>query len=475
MAEKRNGEASDEARPEAPGLGPPVGEPTPASNPTVVLQKVWKFLAHPVANQAVRVIAWILVFVLGVVTLVVEVRSFEQGRRANEIAEEERAESEAERVRKSWEQRALLEREALAGLERAWEGLNPTPGKGSLRLGVCLRERVKEAHDAIAAARRDAWFSREVQLEILRVRAGARLVCRHLGEAEREFAMLLEIAPEDANGQHNLGITLAEEGRLAEAEERVREALALLLADPGQHGAGSANALEVAEVRANLGEILVSQAEDLLRQGATVAAQERFEEAIAELRGALGADQELGLAHLYLAVALNNLADPPVEEILDELRLAIAHLPEESADLADAHYSLGAVLFDDADSDRVRLDGAIASFGKTLALAPDHSDAARDLSKALLRAGRCEEAIEHFDRALKLAPRDQRADLYAHLGAALLELGREVDALEQCRHFLALKPSARCTLEELEGWLDAIMEWRPPGVASCGAVHRAAG
>ncbi len=73
-----------------------------------------------------------------------------------------------------------------------------------------------------------------------------------------------------------------------------------------------------------------------------------------------------------------------------------------------------------------RLDQAIGAYTRAIRLAPDHPEALHNLGVALAAAGRVDEAIDTWDRAVRLHP--DQADSIVELGQALLGAGRSEDA-----------------------------------------------
>ncbi len=391
-----------------------------------------------------RIVVWLVApHLVGLLGLAVAFMGFRQDRRALLTAAAARQEELAEQAREI--------------LNDAWVLLGTADPQGPLTLGDCAPQRIAQVYERIAEAQRKDPSA----LDIHRVRGGALLICGDTQRAEAEFRAVLGRDPSDADAHHNLGIVLSERGEHREAEAHVRRAVELRsLPRPGP-GSRGLDRTALADTQASLGEILLSQG--------------RTAEAIRTLRHAREVDPQLALPHYYLAVALTESGSADREEILRELRFAIRHFPPQSKDVADAHYSVGIVLLDDADREMVRLDAALRSLAEALRVDPRHREAARSLGKALLRAGRCDEAVDRLVYALELSPEpSEAADVYAHLGVALLELGREAEALEQCRHRQEANPASACAIEDLRRWRERIAAQRPAGVA-CGAPAKTPG
>ncbi len=79
--------------------------------------------------------------------------------------------------------------------------------------------------------------------------------------------------------------------------------------------------------------------------------------------------------------------------------------------------------------------------------------AENNLAGALVRLGRLDEAIEHYDKALTIRP--DYAEAHANLGLTLLRRGRNGEAIEHFRKALVLarqqnKPSL---VDNVNAWL----------------------
>ncbi len=97
-----------------------------------------------------------------------------------------------------------------------------------------------------------------------------------------------------------------------------------------------------------------------------------------------------------------------------------------------AENNLGMLMLDD------RLEEALAHFQRALRLKPDIAEAHSNLGNALQRMGRYDEAISHYTEALRLKP--DLAEAHNNLGNVLLKLGRAADAIIECEQALRLDP-----------------------------------
>lgn len=182
--------------------------------------------------------------------------------------------------------------------------------------------------------------------------------------------------PENLRAHTNLGIALAEAGRLPEAAARLEEALRL---QPDN-----------AATRLNLCDVLT-------RLGRPADAVPHGEAAVQLEPGSVGA--HLNLAQALAALGRTAAAIPHYENVL---RLEPG-APAVPGRLAAAFYDLGNRAAAHSD-----FAGAIAHYRRALALAPDHLPARNNLANALLVSGAVDEAITHYREVLRLNPGDQR-------------------------------------------------------------------
>jgi Tfp pilus assembly protein PilF len=86
-----------------------------------------------------------------------------------------------------------------------------------------------------------------------------------------------------------------------------------------------------------------------------------------------------------------------------------------------------------------RWEQAIAAYEKALALNPRHADAHMNLGNVLRDRGRLQEAIESYRRAEALSP--SHPEIHNNLAVALQESGRTDEAIASFRRALTLKPT----------------------------------
>jgi tetratricopeptide (TPR) repeat protein/4-amino-4-deoxy-L-arabinose transferase-like glycosyltransferase len=199
----------------------------------------------------------------------------------------------------------------------------------------------------------------------------------------------------------NLATSLHEEGRLDEAVDHYRRAIAL---KPDYTPAFT-----------NMGVTLV--AKGLLDEGIVA-----FERAIA-LR------PDYPEAHYNLANALMKQNRPA--EAAGHLRVALQAMPHS----VEVRNNLGIAL-----ATQGRLDEAVAEFRQSVKIDPRSAKAHRNLADVLASLGHQDEALEHFRRSTAIEPGD--ASLHYDLGSLLLEAHRLPEAIDEFRAALKLTPDS---------------------------------
>lgn len=322
--------------------------------------------------------------------------------------------------------------------------------------------------------------ARSAQAEQAAPRAGAAwqaqgnaaLAAGQLDEAGRCYAQGVLADPADAPLRLNLGFVLLQQGRFAEAAERIAQSLALRR--PGDEGEHEAHYL----------------------LGWAQAAQGRLEEALASftaalrlrpdfvepLEGALRAATELG-RHGEAATWAQRLVELR-PEVATRLQLARAQLlagqAMEAADLlericAEAPDLLDAAFLRYEALRRLgRMEAALAQAARVLELTGPDARALSNIAFVLERLGRLDEALERVEQALRIDPAHHGALL--NRVAVLLELGRVREAGDAARAALGLHPGdanlrwnlgiSHLLLGELqEGWAQHESRWRSDAIA----------
>ncbi len=199
------------------------------------------------------------------------------------------------------------------------------------------------------------------------------------------------------------GNAAAREGRLAEAEEAYRQAVAADATNPRAHQ--------------SLGTVLV-------RRGNPQAALEHFGVAVR-------LEPENARAHSDLGVLLGELGQN--DRALEHLGRALELEPE----LVDARLSLGSV-----QARLGRLDEAEATYRRVLESDAGNGDARLGLGAVLAQTGNFEQAVVALQEALRHEPGDERASrIHFGLAEALVRTGQLDEALPHYTRVREIDPA----------------------------------
>jgi protein O-mannosyl-transferase len=205
--------------------------------------------------------------------------------------------------------------------------------------------------------------------------------------------------PDNRWAHVNVGNTLAESGRPAQALEHYEIALALDPSDSIAHY-DAANAL--------------------VQMG-------RWHEATVHFREALR------LAPDY-AAARTNLADALFQQRrYDESVALYREILRRGGDSAETYYNLGSALAHAGD-----FSAAERELVEALRRRPAYPEASYNLGCVYLQTGRPAEAEARFEESLRLRPHD--SETHNNLGAALAQLGRIDEAMQHVREAIRLDP-----------------------------------
>ena len=218
-----------------------------------------------------------------------------------------------------------------------------------------------------------------------------------LTEAIQQYERALQLNPDYIEAENNLGLALATQGKLAEAIQHYERALQVKPDDIAAHY--------------NLGNALAAQ-------GKPAEAIQQYEQAIQLNPDYIEAQNNLGLA-----LAAQGKLDEAIRHFERVLQL--------NPDDVTAHCNLGNAL-----AAQGKLDEAIQHCERALQLKPDNVAAHCTLGNALVAQGKLAEAIQHFERALQLKP-DNLAAQY-NLGIALAAQGKLEEATPHFQQALAL-------------------------------------
>ena len=151
---------------------------------------------------------------------------------------------------------------------------------------------------------------------------------------------------------------------------------------------------------------------------------------------------------LVLATGLGFLTTQRNQDYRSELVIwsdAVAKRPQN----ARAHYNLGVTLALPG-----RVEEAIGHFEQAVRIKPDYVDAHYNLDLALVRLGRLPEAIDQYEQVLRIKPDFVKARY--SLGNTLVRLGRLTEAIEQYEQALRIKPNY-AEVENNLAWLLATL------------------
>lgn len=107
-----------------------------------------------------------------------------------------------------------------------------------------------------------------------------------------------------------------------------------------------------------------------------------------------------------------------------------------------AHYNLGIVLYG-----RGRANEAIAHYQQAIKLRPGYAEAHYNLGRLLAQKGQLDDAINHYEKALEINPAD--AEAHNNLGVTLFGDGRVDEAIAHYQEALKIRPDyaeASCNL-----------------------------
>ena len=310
------------------------------------------------------------------------------------------------------------------------------------------------------------------------------------GEAIKEFDQVLERKPGHFWAQYLNAICLLRQGRPAEARtllsaclaDALRFCLALSAAGLRSRGAASVGAADSDFQKASQLP-LDDNAHYVLsvNRGVLRVRQERFEDAVTDLKSAIERKPKAYQAYVNLAQAYRRLGKMDLAlEQLDravELEPGLAHLyrlrarlrlerNEPALALSDFDQAIEREntnspyqVDDHVERGRLLLSGgkyaeALDSFDAALALQKDHSLGQRLRAETLFRLGRFDEVIKAFDRYLETGKPQE--SVYRGRGLARAELGQYPGAIEDFTKALELHPTS--AVQAYRGWTHLVVD-----------------
>ncbi len=173
-----------------------------------------------------------------------------------------------------------------------------------------------------------------------------------------------------------------------------------------------------------------------------------FDSAVEFLKAAIETDPDFQLAKAFLALTLA-MQDTPGWSRAGDAGKAIALAREAIVDANDnpvilraAGYALAYFAEKKSRSAGDDLDVATEALERALDLHPTSAQTLNSLGFARLWSGDTEQAIECFNRAIEISPRDQEMGyILVGLATAHLILGRDNDALETAKRSIAEMPN----------------------------------
>jgi tetratricopeptide (TPR) repeat protein len=243
-----------------------------------------------------------------------------------------------------------------------------------------------------------------------------------LGDAERWYRAILASVPAHSDACHNLGVLLADQGRLDEALPLLRAAL-------------ESNAASEPFWLSYVGALVRAGQNDEAARVVEIGLRHDLSADVRRLLGVLA-------AKLKPAGSQPVPADAELEALLAVVRAGNLDAALDAArDLTQrfpAHgfgwKVLGSVLVMSG-----RLAEAVPVLTIAADLAPDDAEIHNNLGAALRRAGRLDAALDAARMAVRVNPRF--AEAYNNLGLVLLDLGRNAEAQETLQAAVEMEPA----------------------------------
>jgi tetratricopeptide (TPR) repeat protein len=372
-----------------------------------------------------------------------------------------------------------LNKEALEELAADPEAAEqPTPTIALFANALAEANATPAAVRVLSAAQQrrpdDFWLNHELAYYLCRLKPPRK------DEAVGFYRAALAIRPNSPGVHNNLGILLAEQGKLPEAEAAYRRAITLqsdyffahnnlgnLLAKQDRNAEAEAAYRQAIAVKSDYFESHFHLAQLLESQGKTAEAVEMYGEAASlepfqiDPQVSSGALNAIGLA-LYNAgkfpdavTAFRKACDlnPEEPDYQSNLGIALSEAGDQPAaitackeaihlrsDFGAAHKNLGLALQRHGE-----LDAAIKCYEEAIRLRPEDSQAYSNLGSIYLQIGLPDKAQVACEKARFIQPKN--ADAHFNLGLALAAKGRHADAVTAFREELVLRKRAETYLQ----------------------------
>jgi tetratricopeptide (TPR) repeat protein len=186
-----------------------------------------------------------------------------------------------------------------------------------------------------------------------------------LEEAVEAYKKALAVKPDYADAYYNIGVTVQEQGKLEEAIEAYNKVLAI---QP-----------DYDDAYYNMGNVLKKQG--------------KLEEAIEAYTKELTTNPDYAVAYYNIGIVRDDQGK--LEEAIEAYTKALAIKP----DYADAYINTGIVRHDQG-----KLEEAMEAYTKALAIKPDFAEIYNNMGIVLADQSEPEEAIEAYHKALSLKP-----------------------------------------------------------------------
>jgi tetratricopeptide (TPR) repeat protein len=232
----------------------------------------------------------------------------------------------------------------------------------------------------------------------------------HPEQAAREFRTAIQLDPDLAESHYNLGLAENELGHFEQAVSAYEEALRIFPRD--------------VKTLHNLATVLRRL--------------KRYDEALVRLRTARSIDPDSPDVQLNLAVTLqaSGATDAAIAAYTDMLR--------RWPDWGEAWGDLGQTL-----NGAGRTNEAIDAFQHAVRLLPRAAVVRVNLAAVLINAGRLEEAVPQLEQAIASTDPAQTATLHDDVGQVLLRLGRKDAAIAHFETAVSLRPDFALAREHL--------------------------